>query len=332
MWRKGGAGVGVVAATVLLAACGDSDSPSALDPQGPGASRLAGLWWFLFGISAFVFAVVMGLLAVGLWRRRRDRQVEPGEGRSMRLVLGGGLVFPVVVLSVVFVVTLRIIEDQEAPLDRTRMTVEVRGHDWWWEVNYPEEGVTTANEIHIPTGRPVRVEVITDDVIHSLWVPQLQAKIDMFPGYHNVTWLEADRPGRFRGQCAEFCGLQHANMAFVVVAHPPAAFQDWLDRERRPAAEPGGPNLARGREVFLENACVGCHAIRGTAATARVGPDLTHFASREAIGAETVENNRGNLAGWVVDSQSLKPGNKMPPVQLSPAELEALLDYLQSLR
>ncbi len=309
----------------LLGAC--SGAPSILDAQGPGSRRIEGLWWLMLWISVVVFAVVVLLLGMALIRTRWRTEGEPGWGEPFIVV--AGVIVPSLILGGVFVISLRDLNALTAGGNDARLTIEVVGHDWWWEARYPGEAVT-ANEIHIPVGEPVRFRVSTADVIHSFWVPQLGPKIDMIPGRENVTWLEADRPGRYRGQCAEFCGLQHANMAFFVVAEPPGRFQAWLENEAAPAAPPDG-SAVEGQEVFLTSTCVGCHTIRGTEAAARLGPDLTHLAARETIAAGTLPNTRANLARWIADPQSIKPGAIMPPTQLSGEELEALLDYLESL-
>ena len=317
-----------VATCALVAACSDS-SPSALRPKGRGADRIAGLWWFLLWAAVAVTVAVVVLLAVAVLRRRREKA--EGEDRSLALVIGGGVVLPVLVLPVVFVLTARTMAQSSDRQRAARMQIEVVGHRWWWEVRYPD-GAVTANEIHIPTGEPVRVALRSDDINHSLWVPELQGKTDLVPGYTNVMWLEARRPGVYRGQCAEFCGVQHAHMAFVVVADSPDRFAAWLDNERGPAAPPPDAHLLAGQQAFLRNPCVGCHTIRGTAATATIGPDLTHFASRSSIGALTIPNNAGNLAGWIENAQNAKPGSLMPPMSLDPGDLQAILDYLETLR
>jgi cytochrome c oxidase subunit II len=318
---------------LLLGAC-STGSPSALDPQGPDANRIAWLWWFMFAVSAFVIVLVTVLLLLGILPRPR-RRYRPREtpAWAWRIVLLGGVVFPVLVLSALWVLTLRDIRAISATR-RNALTVAVVGHDWWWEVRYPEQRIVTANEIHIPTGQPVKILLTTNDVLHSFWVPQLAGKTDLIAGKTNVMWLQADRTGVYRGQCAEFCGLQHAHMAFLVIAQVPAEFQTWLYRESPgpPVIVPYGKNPPRGQQVFTGTTCAECHTIRGTTARGTVGPDLTHFGGRTTIGAGTVPNTRGNLGGWIVDSQSIKPGNLMPPIQVSPQDLQALIDYLESLQ
>jgi cytochrome c oxidase subunit 2 len=215
------------------------------------------------------------------------------------------------------------------------LTVDVTGHQWWWEIHYPgaghEASVTTANEIHIPAGRRVRVRLTSRDVIHSFWVPALHGKMDLIPGRTTEIALQADRPGIHRGQCAEYCGTQHARMALWVIVDSPGDFAAWLDRERRPAAEPQEERARRGRAVFLAQSCAGCHAVRGTNVGVG-GPDLTHVASRRTLAAGTLDNVPGNLAGWVADPQALKPGSLMPRVPLDAGELHALVAYLGTLR
>jgi cytochrome c oxidase subunit 2 len=201
-----------------------------------------------------------------------------------------------------------------------------------YRYSVPPRAPTTANEIHVPVGRPVVLELRSTDVIHSFWPPNLSAKRDLIPGHENSLWLQADAPGEYRGQCAEFCGHQHAKMAFLVVAEPPDSFAGWLARQRDTAATPADSLTRRGQEVFLGSACPMCHAIGGTPAGSRVGPDLTHLGSRRTLAAGTLPNTRGNLAGWIVNPQAIKPGAKMPPNALSPDDLQALLAYLETLR
>ena len=216
------------------------------------------------------------------------------------------------------------------------VSIAVSGHQWWWEVEYedatPNRRVKTANEIHVPIGRPVVIKVTSRDVIHSFWVPNLDGKRDLIPGYTTAVWIQADRAGTFRGQCAEFCGRQHAHMAFDLVAEPEADFEQWLARERRSADPPGDAVSQRGEAVFMTRQCVACHTIRGTAANGLYGPDLTHIASRRTIGAGTLPNTREHMAGWIVNSQAAKPGNLMPPNVLPQTDVQDLLAYLETLR
>jgi cytochrome c oxidase subunit 2 len=216
------------------------------------------------------------------------------------------------------------------------LTVDVVGHQWWWDFQYhditPSDVFTSPNELHIPVGVPVVIKAMSTDVIHSFWVPNLMGKRDLIPGMVTNTWIQADEPGVYRGQCAEFCGHQHAHMALNVVAEPIDKFQAWIRRQRESAPEPATEQERRGRDVFMQSPCVTCHAIRGTDAGSHIGPELTHVASRLTLAAGTLPNARGHLAGWIANSQSIKPGNRMPPNALAPADFQALLAYVRSLR
>lgn len=289
----------------------------------------------MFGVSAAVVAFVTALIFVGLRPRRRPVPSETFARTPRwvrRLVLGGGVVFPVIVLSVLWVLTLRDMRALSQPAGPTELTIDVIGHQWWWEVRYPQQQIVTANDIHIPAGRTVHLVLTTQDVLHSFWVPELTGKTDLISGRTNSMTVQADHPGVYRGQCAEFCGLQHANMAFYVIAQSPSDFQQWLSTETAAPTSSRDPTLLRGQQVFESAACSACHTIRGTTARGTVGPDLSDFGSRQSIGAGTLPNTRGNLGGWIVDSQTIKPGNLMPPMQLSSGDLRALIAYLQSLR
>jgi cytochrome c oxidase subunit 2 len=256
--------------------------------------------------------------------------------RSLRWILGGGLVFPIVVLTPIFLFTLwtlGLLAGRGATPD---LVIEVTGRQYWWEVHYLDAQrqrlFEVANEIHIPVGRRVQVRLRSADVIHSFWVPRLAPKVDNVPGRTTVLWLQADRRGAYRGQCAEYCGTQHAHMAFHVIAESDDRFAAWLAAQQLPAAEPTDPLAVAGREVFLRAPCAQCHTIRGTAAEGDLGPDLTHVASRRTLAAGLLPNTTGHLGGWIADPQALKPGNLMPSVPLESREFEALLHYMSSLR
>jgi cytochrome c oxidase subunit 2 len=315
----------------LSAGCGGGQST--LHPESGAASTIADLWWAMFAGSVVVFAVVVVLLLVAVLRRRGSPADVPDRSRrSFALVAAGGIAVPAVTLVALFSVTLGTLPSTSPAAGRAALTIDVTGRQWFWDVVYPEHGVRTANELHIPVRVPVEVRVSSADVIHSFWVPRLARKIDMIPGRTNSIVLEASRAGVYRGQCAEFCGLQHAHMAFFVVAEPQARFDAWLRAQARPAVEPGDELETRGLQVLLGSACVYCHRIAGTNATGEVGPDLTHLASRRSIAAGLMPNTPGYLAGWILDPQHLKPGNRMPGTDLSGEELQALLAYLESLR
>jgi cytochrome c oxidase subunit 2 len=308
---------------MLLLLSGCASEASVLRPSGPAAARIANLWWLMLTLATIIFVAVIGLLLLALFRRRR------GEAQGRLFIVGGGIALPVAVLAVLFGLTLWTMNALAAP--PTTVTVRVTGWQWWWEVHYPEANFYTANEIHIPVGQPVRLELGSGDVVHNFWVPELQGKFDLIPGRTQAVWLQADEPGVYQGMCAEFCGLQHAKMRFVVVAQPPDEYAAWVAQQQRQAAAPATELQLRGQQIFLGSACVYCHAVAGTNATSRFGPDLTHIASRQTLAAGVLENNRGNLAGWILNPQTLKPGNKMPPTALSGEDLQALLAYLETL-
>ena len=328
----------------LLIGC--DGAQSSLHPAGPAAERIAANWWLMFVLGAAVFLVVAVLAvaavvrAPGVTRESPERPApadvaHADDGGARRWIILGGIVVPLIIIPIVFVDTMRALAMLSPYRQDAELEIDVIGRQWWWEVRYrdPARGwsVQTANEIHIPVGRRVRVYLSTGDVIHTFWVPKLHGKLDMVPGKVNVLSLEASEPGVFRGQCAEFCGLQHANMAFHVVALPADQFEAWMERARQPAPAPGDEVTLAGRQA-VERKCGLCHAIRGTAARGTVAPDLTHIGSRRSLAAGTLPNTRGHLAGWIANPQALKPGNLMPRVQLEPAELHAIVAYLESLR
>jgi cytochrome c oxidase subunit II len=312
--------------------------PSIFSPHGPVAARLAQLGWGLTLVSCAVVLAVAIILLLALFRSRPERGAEvarTGRGRGLAWIIIGGVAIPAVILIVSYGFILATQSAVAQPSSRVAADIEVHGHRWWWEVRYAGTtgaGTVTANEIHVPVGRPVRVRLVSDDVIHSFWVPELAGKTDVIPGQNNVMWLQADRPGVYRGMCAEYCGPQHAHMAFTVVAESPAEYAAWLANERGDAAAPSGPAAHAGQHVFLSQECAACHAVRGTNALGRVGPDLTHVAARRTIAAGTLRNTRAGLAGWVANSQAIKPGNYMPTQTLRSEDLQALVAYLESLK
>ena len=321
---------GIAVAALLGAACGNA--PSTLEPRGPGAQRIASLWWFMFTVSTVVVLVVGALLLYAVIRRRRRGGPSEEPSWAYGMMFGGGVAFPIVILTVLWVWTLRDMAALSQPAGPAAVTIDVIGHQWWWEVRYQQERIITANDIHIPVGRRVEIRLTTKDVLHSFWVPQLTAKTDMIAGRTNTMTVQADQPGVYRGQCAEFCGLQHAQMIFYVVAQTPADYQSWVARETEPPAGSTDQTAVQGRQVFEASPCAACHTVRGTSAKGTLGPDLSDFGARLSIGAGAVPNTRGSLGGWIVDSQSIKPGNLMPPIQLDPDQLQALIAYLESLR
>jgi len=302
---------------------------SSLDVAGPQAGHIASVWWLFLGVSVVVYVAVMVALLLGLSRGERASNL-----RRRTFVVGGAVGVTVLVLLGLLAKSVLAGKALTAMTGKAEVVVHVIGRQWWWELQYqadpPSQMVTTANELHIPVGKPVLLQLDSRDVIHSFWVPALHGKRDLIPGHPSTTYIQADRPGIYRGQCAEFCGDQHARMGMLVIAEAPDDFYRWLSHARAPAPEPADDLARRGREVFLRGPCVMCHAVSGTIAAASNGPDLTHVAGRLTLGAGTLANKRGHLAGWILDSQAIKPGNHMPPVPLAAGDLQALLTYLES--
>jgi len=334
-------------AAFAVSAC---DGPqAALNPAGPQAERIAWLSWFMIISLSIVYVIVIGILIAGFIKRSRagvsggpvpvSERLEmnaAGEARLTRWVVIGVLITAgyLVLLMVLDVSTGRALSSMSE--DEDPLIVDVIGHQWWWEIVYPAQDpsrtVTTANELHIPVGRTVRIRTSSVDVIHSLWIPRLHGKRDLIPDHPSAFHLRADQPGVFRGQCAEFCGLQHARMSLLVIAQPEAEFRAWQAAQLLPAQVPADSIRRLGMETFLTDTCTMCHAIAGTPASARAGPDLTHFGSRRTIGAATLPNNRGNLGGWIIDPHHIKPGVNMPANPIPADRLNALISYLEGLK
>lgn len=315
-----------------------ADAQSLLAAAGPQAARIEWLWWVYVAVVVAVYVAVTIALCSALWRGRRPEagQADPRLDARLGRGVAAAVAATVAVLIGLLAATLPI-DRQLARAERDQaITVEITAQQWWWRIEYddptPSLRVTTANELVIPAGEPVRLRLLAQDVIHSFWVPRLHGKADMIPGQQNAITIQADAPGVYRGQCAEFCGLQHARMALLVEALPRADFEAWLTAQRAAAAAPADAAARRGREVFRSAGCPLCHAIRGTGAFASLGPDLTHLASRRTLAAGSLPNARGPLAGWIADPQHGKPGARMPAVPLPAADLEPLLAYLGSLR
>lgn len=307
---------------------------SAFQAWSDEAAQLLEITWVLFAGGALIFVFVMVLAAIAVAGPQRWRAGLARHG----WVVGGGIVFPAVVLTALLVYTLA----AAGPLMRradpgAAVRVEVTGQLWWWRVRYLDaQGqaiAETANEIHLPAGEPVEITLLSDNVIHSFWVPNLAGKLDMIPGHANRLRLHAREPGVFRGQCAEYCGAQHAKMAFHVVAQAPADFRRWLQEQAAPATVEQAPQLQRGQSLFFANRCGVCHTVRGTPAEGTLGPDLTHLGSRGWIAAATLPNNEGTLAGWIADPQHIKDGARMPAYRrFSGEDLRALSAWLLSLK
>lgn len=307
--------------------------PPIFDPVGPYASSITTLAWVLLGMAAGVVLVVVAALWVALFGREKLRAKLGGT----KTIWIGGVAFPLVVLTLLLTYGLSLTANLTAPITGQEMRVKVTGEMWWWRVAYLDAEnrpvLLDANELHIPVGQPVVLELESGDVIHSFWVPRLSGKLDMIPGRTNLMRIQANEPGVYGGQCAEYCGGPHALMGFVVVAHPPREYERLMaERLARPAA-PVQPQLARGAELFMSSGCAACHRIEGTPANGLAGPDLTYVGTRRTLGAGILPNNRGTMMGWIGNSQAIKPGNRMPPYTvLSGEELQAIASYLEAQR
>lgn len=315
-------------AATLVAGCG-GHSPSMLDAHGSESQRIAGIWWLMFGLGAAVYAAVAGLVVWAVLRRRPSR--DDGRASDNNWIIWGGVVMPVVVLAVLAVVTVQATAQLRTP-EKNALRVEVVGKRWWWAVSYPGTSIVTANEIRLPAGRPVEIGLDSDNVIHSFWVPQLAGKVDMIPGQHNVLRFTPKTPGTYLGECAEFCGVQHTRMDFVVIVQNDTDFARWLAAHEPAPSAPDSESANEGEATFVGQPCAGCHTIRGTPAQGTVGPDLTDFGERSSIGAHTIANTPLNLAQWIVDAQHFKPGALMPPLELSDRDVKNIVTYLEGLK
>jgi cytochrome c oxidase subunit 2 len=318
----------LLSAIVVLTSC--AGPQSALDPAGPSAASIHRL-----GIILWVGATLVTLLVVVLmlvpFVSRRERVV------NRRLFLwGGGVALPAVTLTALVPYVMTVGQGTRAPTGPDRLSIDVTGSLYWWEMSYrrgdEQSGIATANELRLPIGEPVELFLRARDVIHSFWVPNIAGKVDMIPGRNNRTVIQVDRPGFYRGQCAEYCGAQHSLMAFDVLAVPRAEFDAWLTRLGRPPDEPQSAELREGRELFVSLGCGACHTVRGLTGS-HLGPDLTQVGARRTIGAGTLPGGVGNIAGWIASAQHLKPGNLMPSYdQLEGPQLRAVAAYLDSLK
>lgn len=331
-------GFAVPAIVLSLIGCSVVPDQSTLHPAGPAAAEIARLWWGMCAAFTVVFLVVVALLWFAISSRLSSTPFDawrssggdtPPWGRT-GFIVAGGVILPVVMLTPLYLYSLTTSAGLRMPKDA--VTVRVVGHMWWWEVRYPDRGIVTANEIYIPAGKPVRLELTSVDVIHSFWVPRLNGKRDLIPGIDNVFWIQADEPGVYRGQCGEYCGTQHANMAFQVIALMPDEFEAWSIARSQPIPKPATAEAQRGRQVFMTAGCVQCHAIKGRASQANVGPDLTDLAGRRMIGGAMLPNTHENLTRWIADAPSIKPGIKMPRTHIPADQMRDLVAYLEGLK
>jgi cytochrome c oxidase subunit 2 len=337
--RRGAWRAMALGSALLLAAC--NGTTSYMDATGTAGRDEATLGWWLTAVACVVVLFVSVAVLLGIARHRRDpRRGDEGvmarrDVRSGLSWIYAGIAVTVVILAISFGGTLVTLNAASRPRITPSLTIDVTGHQWWWEVTYsqagdPSLGFMTANEVHLPVGVPVRVRLHSADVIHSFWLPQIAGKMDVIPGQVNETWLEARTPGDSRGMCGEYCGMQHAVMALDVRAESPRAFERWADERRAAATPPATAAASAGRVVFVRS-CGVCHSVAGSDALGRVGPDLTHLASRTTIGAGALTNTPAHLAEWIRNAPGVKEGVRMPAMTLSDAELRDLLAYLATL-
>jgi cytochrome c oxidase subunit 2 len=312
---------------------------SIFDPVSPPAGEIYALSVLLLAICAAIFVIVAGLLVYSIVRFRHRPEhdaLEPPQIYGSNPIEMAWTVVPLIIVFVLFLVTTRtLLAIQRPPQLPGAVQVTVIGHQWWWEFRYPQLGVVTANELHVPVSdegqrRPTVLRLESADVIHSFWIPQLNGKTDVIPNRVNTMWIEPMRAGVYLGQCAEYCGTQHAHMLLRVVAHPPAEFDAWVAAQRAPAVV--NPAVEAGRNLFQSVACINCHRIDGTVADGVFGPDLTHLMSRATIGAGAADNTAEMLRAWVNDPDDLKPGALMPAMKLSDAQVDEIVAYLATLK
>ncbi len=328
---------------LALAGCGQTDvnlvthTPNILDPKGPVALKESNLFWFILVVSTTVFVVVVSALIYSIIRfRARPGAAEPMQFHGNTKLEIGWTIVPSLVLLGVLVMTITTMNSIQQPASPNTITVNAVGHQWWWEFQYPDQHVVTADEMWIPTGTVVHVNLISDNVIHSFWVPQLSGKTDVIPGHDNTIWLQADTVGWYRGECAEFCGTQHAHMDFLVHAVSSSDYQTWIQQQQAPAAQPTSALAQAGAQYFASSPCIGCHMVNGVtkgSGAGLIGPNLTHFGSRQWIAGGVVDNTPQNLAAWIHDAQAVKPGSDMPAFpNLTSSQVDELVAYLESLK
>jgi len=306
--------------------------PSPLSPASSNAADIVRLHTIIMAIAAVIFVIVEGLLLYSAFRyRRRDDAEIPRQIYGSVPVEVAWTIAPAIIVVILMILTVRTMRTVAEPPAGT-LDVQVVGHQWWWEFRYPDLGVVTANELHVPVGEVARFELTSADVVHSFWTPQLAGKTDAMPGRTTRTWFRATEPGVYQGQCAEFCGAQHAQMRFLVIVESQSDFEAWTQQQAAAPVSVTADQAKQGETLFFQSACVGCHTIQGTNAQAKTGPDLTHVGSRRTIAADTLDNTPENMAKWIQNPQAIKPGALMPNLNLAPQDVDALVAYLQSLK
>ena len=332
----------LASASFLFLSCGGRQS--AVDAAGIQAERLEDLWWIFFWVCTAVYVIVMAVLLTAFFRSKRvDSQTAPDtlpnetrENRARNTVKGAVAITLIVLFALMFISfrtgsAINTLSRAEEPL-----SLKITGNQWWWNVEYqdviPSNNITTANELHLPVGRPVKVEIQSNDVIHSIWLPNMHGKKDLVPNYPTMFYFRPDKVGTYWGQCAEFCGYQHAKMRFIVVVETPEEFEAWRSAQQQTPPPPTDATTQRGQQIFLTSVCTQCHTVQGTNANARVGPNLTHVASRQYIAAGSLQNTRDHLRNWITDPQAIKPGIRMPMNTYSDEDLDALVSYIESLK
>ncbi len=339
--------VSAVILPLVLAACSTEpgNNHTFLNPAGPVADTVNNLWWLLFWIMLAIEVLVATLVITALVRfRRKPNDADPVQITGNTRLEIAWTVAPAAILVVLLVLTLSTMVSVSEPKETT-MNITAAGKLWWWEFDYQGMNVTTGNEMHIPVGEAVHIDLASDNVLHAFWVPNLSGKRELIPGHNNTLWLKADTAGTYRGECAEFCGVEHANMNFIVVAESRPEFDAWIKRQQTPATPVTTGNVSaeqralidQGQQTITKQACAGCHVIAGlnqpySVVQGKIGPNLTHVGSRAYIAAGTLENTPENLARWLRNPQEVKPGNKMPNLNLDETTIKQIVAYLESLK
>lgn len=320
-------------ATISLGACGGPFPQSALDPASDFAWKLQDLFEGIFFWAVVVFVLVEGALIVAILRfRERPGGPEPKATHGNTLLEISWTLAPAIILVLIAIPTIKTIWDVDRPARGESLVVEAVGHQWWWEFRYPDLGIVTANELHIPVGQQIDVRLTSADVIHSFWFPRLGGKRDVIPGHETQIWFTADSAGLYLGQCAEFCGLSHALMKMELVAESPADFEAWVEGQLADAVVTDSVSFAEGTQAFMRGGCIACHKIRGTVAQGVIGPDLTHVGSRRRIAGGILDNTPENMERWIRDSRGVKPGSLMIVPELDDETVSRIVEYLQGLK